>query len=1270
MPYRLRRVIGINIRNAKSREPSAQLPILDLREHTLAVGPNGVGKSTFLRLIPLFYGASPDRILRGSGKQNLIGHVLPTSRSAVAYEYERENEEDLRLAVMYAQPGKDRPEFMIIESGFRKEFFVENGYFVERDQFKDRVEDMGHEVTERLDLHEYRAVILNERRGNKESRKHRILAVQHSIAPAGSRSLFGLDTIAVTLTSEKLSFRDLQSLILERLNDSGAEGQRGSNERSLRKSRASISDWLQSVAHTQKVFDENRTPRRKLQELTVQAKDLALQLGSLRVATERSIQQRAAEIVKVEADQKRNADNHESFLEEAQKTRDTLLAEQRKAKTQFDAARGPAEAAHGQLKHFRAVKAPDLEVEAGKQGGYVEELTAKAGELKALQDLAGVATTQAREWLTQRKKEIAAQLQAVVDAVGAERNEVRTRTEAAVAEQDQAREAVELAHAEEGTPAHIAELERQIGLVQSEIGSQQTLASTAPAPDDARDNLAQRESDAQDCQDQLNAAHIALGATRQANHDAKVAQDDLIAKQERAAQAVERARERHDRLQEQLSPQPGTLLAALRAHPQARWADSAKVLDPILLSRTDLHPSIEDGPETEDASSPPGHLRVGALQLAVAPIDPPEWADETASRVRLEHAANDLARARQLLSDLEGQTASVSAKARDASNALGIAEHKVTAGGEALVAARVAVERAKRHVDLEVKRVREEHRARADGLRAQLRTLSSDLSQAQAQLAQTRAGELSRFKVEIARLNEVYKRDASILDKREKDARAIASAASHEAQEQHDHRLNGMGLDAQKMNSLESRISELQTLLSAITANAHIVSAWREFSIKILPTMGDLDAAMSTARDAHSKAGAAIDRHEAATRERDAKLKTEATRIDKLLTSTKEEHEKLQGLLENRLKSFRSYGAEIPGEGMLSDLEEQARRARTAMDRCATNMDASTADLQRIMREHPGAIQSWTDNKRAEYDRRVMEIEADGHGESYLHHERVRDWARDLLEWFEPLSHHSHFASLRSEMEGCLNVADAFLAQIDTFESKVKELNREFQASLRLVQGFKSFDHLDITITSDAAQAEGLSTLRKMRDANRSQFSSRGVMVLDASLPTEAEINLLRQFRDSLPDTGMLQVKLDELVTLKCSGVAQGKEFVVENDRDMDGISSNGLNLLIKMMILLGFVGIVRGPDSRVGLTWLIDEVARVDSENMGQCLQILDHQMVKCIAATPDFNPTLAAHFRGTQVFEPDSSISIPDVFETDDIFPEDDVEPAALQAALEAAQ
>ena len=83
MPHQLRQVIAINIVAAKSGLPSNVVSKLDVRGKVLAVGVNGVGKTTFLRTIPLFYGALPREILKGSHRGSMISYTLPTTSSAL-----------------------------------------------------------------------------------------------------------------------------------------------------------------------------------------------------------------------------------------------------------------------------------------------------------------------------------------------------------------------------------------------------------------------------------------------------------------------------------------------------------------------------------------------------------------------------------------------------------------------------------------------------------------------------------------------------------------------------------------------------------------------------------------------------------------------------------------------------------------------------------------------------------------------------------------------------------------------------------------------------------------------------------------------------------------------------------------------------------------------------------------------------------------------------------------------------------------------------------
>ena len=120
MPHQLRRIIAINIKNPSDSNPSGRISELDPRGGVLAVGDNGVGKTTFLRLIPLFYGATPSQVLKGSGKASMIRHTLPDPSSAVAYEYERESDANLRTVVMYSREGEDTQTFGSSQPGLMK----------------------------------------------------------------------------------------------------------------------------------------------------------------------------------------------------------------------------------------------------------------------------------------------------------------------------------------------------------------------------------------------------------------------------------------------------------------------------------------------------------------------------------------------------------------------------------------------------------------------------------------------------------------------------------------------------------------------------------------------------------------------------------------------------------------------------------------------------------------------------------------------------------------------------------------------------------------------------------------------------------------------------------------------------------------------------------------------------------------------------------------------------------------------------------------------
>ncbi|CAN7750715.1 ATP-binding protein [Variovorax sp. LjRoot84] len=107
--YQLHRMVLINA-GSNQHVPSGRITSVDPRGGAAVLGESGVGKTTTLRILPLFFGHLPSQIVAsGHGQEPMIRFVVPTDASAIAFEYQRgtDAEEDRRLAVIRA-PREDR----------------------------------------------------------------------------------------------------------------------------------------------------------------------------------------------------------------------------------------------------------------------------------------------------------------------------------------------------------------------------------------------------------------------------------------------------------------------------------------------------------------------------------------------------------------------------------------------------------------------------------------------------------------------------------------------------------------------------------------------------------------------------------------------------------------------------------------------------------------------------------------------------------------------------------------------------------------------------------------------------------------------------------------------------------------------------------------------------------------------------------------------------------------------------------------------------------
>jgi hypothetical protein len=1235
MPHQLRRIIAINIRNPKDGQPSGRIAELDPRGGVLAVGDNGVGKTTFLRLLPLFYGATPQQILRGTGLSSMLSHTLPDASSAVAFEYERESDKDLRCAVLHCRPGEDAAQFHIVHGGYQEAFFCDEAdQFVLREEFKARVEALGYAVSRKLFLHQYRSVILNERLLTKEGGELRRLAALHSLGPA---PLYNLDQIAAAMANEKISFRDLQNIVIERVSDAQADASPAAGSRELKRNRDDVSRWLDDRDHLAKIMTA-RPDAEKMLARASRVKGLHTALCSLQVAVSQALGQSRSALAELDEQETGLGQTFAERQTEISEALAMLALESETANQAWHVVRQEVAAADARLAHFAQVNAKALAAEQALEAGLKSEKIALERDFASLNAAVGGVALDARQRQASIEKAAQSELSAIEARLLAASREAHARSEALREAETGALQALEL-------PARLREVTDEQRLILSRLGELKVMAANPSASPEilekrriAADNVGRLDEESRKASKAVTSASEEADKARRLADSALARVSVVEANQARVSGQLVDAQAR-------LAPPPGSLLAFLRALPTPLWAGSARLIDPQLLARRDLQPELLDG--LDDSASdalPSGRVSLGCVTLDVSHLNLPPWVDMREVREQIKAVQGT---ADGLANGLQGSRAEAQRLVRELDQALTKLDNAIateslaeTALGNAK-ATLTRMEHAAAQDKADARRralvETEDKQARIQALQAEEQQLTNrshevteriraDFTQQRARLAQDMAAAQTRLSDEKATVLARVQRELGQVDDDAARARA------------------GLGVDPLRLATLEQAIDALARRLDQIAANRHEVADWRRFGRDTEPTL-------ASRREASAQFNARCEAIQTRRQSLDSDLaalalqrRQDAAALDGQRSARRAESLRLQELA-HALADFATDRPSPPLDWNVPDLEKEVAQRRAALSAESDALQKDIRALRNLMTMRSGPVEHWLQLRERDM----------APAQTLLEHQARCAQAQALGDWFNSTEHAPYVDQLHKEMNGFMAVASNFVRDLALFERRVEGFNRELQKALGDTERFERFRDLSVTVRSDVGQIGPMKLLRHMQEVHNGQNSSGGLFTTQqGELPGQDEAALIRAFRDILPADGVLRVNLNEQVRLECSLIENGQRRIIRSEEDFRAVSSNGNTALITAMFLMGFVQMIRGADSPVRLTWVTDEIGRFDPNNLGAFLHTLDAHRIDVISASPSVDPALARFFPRLCIFEDTGAIAtseIPaEILSTDD--------------------
>ena len=1214
MPHQLRRIIAINIRNPSDSNPSGRISELDPRGGVLAVGDNGVGKTTFLRLIPLFYGATPSQVLKGSGKASMIRHTLPDPSSAVAYEYERESDSHLRTVVMYAKEGEDIPDFRIVSAGFDETFFYdENNTFVTRSEFAPRLHARNINVSPVLQLNEYRSVILNERMSSKNAKQMMLLARDHSLGP---RPLRNLNQIAAAMANEKISFRDLQNIVLERVAEDQASESKRQNVRELKQRREDVTTWLDSRTHMADIL-KRKPDADRMKERIGRIKGVHMELCSLHVAVKAALAQAATDQERLTSERKAQAEAFDQAL--GALGNEITEAEQKKteAYNEWQLLNAAFEGVTSRQNHFDRIDAKTLEANESREAALRQQARDKEKEHERLTSESGSLLTEYErrcleiEQSAQRQQNEIAERKATAQSAGLKKR--LALGEAKDADLQALEEPPRLAEiAKERT-----RLATREGEINQQIKNPAATDETLAAQEEAEAILEQRRKDFDAARETALARDKDEAQARGELEAAVKAVEGLEASQKALLDHI-------DALTAQVTPEPGSLLAFIRASDDPVWPHASKLIAEAVIHRTDLSPVMLDNPAAQRGEE--GAVVVGNATVSTQELPLPEWFSMDSVRHQLETAKGQLANINASVDRAADHAETARLKLKQA----GTDHDKAKAHFGLAKSAFDAAVTDKRRLDSLVKTERSAAETKArkdlDGLRTALNVLVNEERAIREGVKDKREAINAGYKRQAEVLEAESNSEINKLDAESQGVEATLQTNLTNARQDYERKLAGMGLDTVRINAVEKELKGLRDQLDAIANNRHEVVAWKKFCKDELPHFETTRRKVGELHTAYLKASQNLGSLETRRNDLTKEAKEVLDALDGRISTAANDAQRLQELRDQKLKDFLDFvpSSAYIGRSMLELDQEVTRKLRTLVDEAAV-LRNEVLSLRNEFEKKEGGPNDWLKLKRKELPDRQTRLE----------HEYLWLEAEQLCDWFERTECGSYIEQLTHQMNGFFENASVFVSRLDTFDRLVATFNTELGRALATAEHFERFKNLSVRVTSSVGQQAFLSVLRKMRDKSPMiALTGRSYSRVGMELPSDEDVALVREYKDILRSDGGVQVDLNEQVRLEFSLYENGKRSVISNEEEFRAVSSNGNSALITAMFLMGFVQMIRGS-SPVRLVWVTDELGRFDAKNVGAFLKTLALNNIDVISASPSVDPALARHFPRLSLFE-----------------------------------
>lgn len=1160
--------------------------------HTSLNGGNATGKTSLLRLIPLFYGESPAKLVHsGGGKDPFVAHYLPHSSSYIIFEYNRRGMGC--MVVMHASKAGDSVYYRFIDQPFDIARFVdEAGEPVIGADLYRHITKRGEFCSEQITaLTDFRSIIQNTVR----KKEHRPLAARFAFVGAGAR-LGHIEKIVTGMFSRVTNFHDLKRIIASCIADEGQSLRLESNK-------SAMDSWTREYRAYQAVMAHSGRMK-TLGESALRHDAAAMQLREVHTEFLLIIRQHEAIILAAEDRMKQLDEKRAALDEETRKQLDslglaigTVNGSIRTISKQIEAleARRDQYAKDGIEELARLVdELPRLTEQLRELEEREEALLGKSGGLAARYD-------RLKNDRTARANEFANTQDTLKDPIRRQTDAERER----LAEESKASWA--------GTEVKFRERETALqderGAAREDVGVLRHKAAN-PQPDQKYVDAVTR---AQDSLNQATQTHLDASKAYEASEHVCSLEEQEFDAIDTKIQGLYRQRSNEqgelDRRRTLASAPTGTLLSFLREHRPNWGSDIARVVPEDLLLRTDLDPCV-----TGDAGE-----GLYGVSLDLSAIDAPRAASEEALHAEIDASERAI---HQVSMDIKAAEKDLEAQS-DRMNSAKDESAKLKA---AQIAAEAREKASKTELDTSQRALKEDRHQAGINAARQLREKEAELKKTEEAIKllqeamnehrheHEKALKAAQKQVSDSAATKIARIDEAIRDEREDCARDLKALDAELSSA-----LKAEGVDVESLNKLRKDIVVTESRLGKARESIAPVGAWRNWARDEWSRLGEIKAELvreqseakrlageevSTRHEREAKNGVLTRQHDDAKRERDNAVR-------------------FLGFVNKRCERL----TEWPADRSLVETRSGPTKSQDAleaeMDRALAEIAKERASARKEVDVIRAAMVERLDTAPFDFyekSRRALGPDQEG-GSPFV-------WVKPLQEWFDT----ANVDARRLLLSQCRTFSQdihEFHDRLDKFTRQVSTFSNDLRDKMGKAIYFRSIRGVSARLTTSFDTLEGWDKIKKL-DSEYTAWAG----VDSNELPPDSFAIAVNDVHNLLKGRHV-EVKLEDLIGIEIDIEEAGQPLkTVKDEMQLKDVSSNGLSYLILCVVFVGLINQIRRNEP-VKLVWALDELRDLDIGNVQALLEMLALNNIHLVSAFPDPDPDILSMIKNRYTIE-----------------------------------